>query len=569
MDTVLFLVLRRMRTPLLVLSALYTIAVLGMVMVPGVDDQGNPWRMDFFHAFYFVSFMGTTIGFGELPYEFSEAQRMWATVCIYLTVVAWIYAIGSLLALAQNDALRRAFTERRFARAVRSIREPFHLLCGYGDTGSALIQALEHWYMRSVAVEIRQERVNVLSLENYPIYVPALCGDAGLPGNLLLAGVTHPHCAGVVALTDDNKVNLHVAITAKVLNPSLKVICRADSHDVETNMASFGTEHIIDPFDTFAERLATALHSPCQYLLIDWLAGLSHKSLADPLNPPRGLWVLCGFGRFGRAVYQRLKAHRIPVTVIVSETEQESPPHASVVGRATQADTLEEANVREAVGIVAGTEDDSDNLSIIMTARELNADLFVVLRQNQHFNKAIFDSARADVVMEASRVVAEKIRGLLTMPMVEEFLPLVMQKDNEWACVLISRLAGLVETRVPEVWEVELCDERAYGVCGALRDQGVVRLRDLLCDPGERTEPLAGIPLLLARKTEKRVLPDVATSLEIGDRILFAGSPKCESRMQWNLQNRAALTYVCTGRSFPQTYVWRWINRSIGARREH
>ena len=79
-NKVLFLFLRRMRAPLLALTAAYSISVLGLVLIPGVDDQGEPWRMDFFHAFYFVTYMATTIGFGEIDnpahhnvYELFEA----------------------------------------------------------------------------------------------------------------------------------------------------------------------------------------------------------------------------------------------------------------------------------------------------------------------------------------------------------------------------------------------------------------------------------------------------------------------------------------------------------------
>ena len=67
---IIYLILRRLRTPLIVLVCVYAVSVLGFVLIPGVDDQGNPWKMDFFHAFYFVSYMGSTIGFGELPYPF-------------------------------------------------------------------------------------------------------------------------------------------------------------------------------------------------------------------------------------------------------------------------------------------------------------------------------------------------------------------------------------------------------------------------------------------------------------------------------------------------------------------
>ena len=87
MNYVAYLVLRRLRAPLITLIVIYSLSILGYVLIPGVDPNGEPYRMNFFHAFYFVSFMGSTIGFGELPHEFTSAQRFWTLFCIYATVV--------------------------------------------------------------------------------------------------------------------------------------------------------------------------------------------------------------------------------------------------------------------------------------------------------------------------------------------------------------------------------------------------------------------------------------------------------------------------------------------------
>jgi voltage-gated potassium channel len=125
MDKVLFLFLRRMRAPLLVLITAYSISIAGLVLIPGIDDQGQPWRMDFFHAFYFVSYMATTIGFGEIPHAFSESQRMWTAATIYLSVIAWLYAIGKILALVQDPTFKLAVSQQAFDRSIRRLRAPF------------------------------------------------------------------------------------------------------------------------------------------------------------------------------------------------------------------------------------------------------------------------------------------------------------------------------------------------------------------------------------------------------------------------------------------------------------
>ena len=120
MDNVAFLIFRRMRAPLIVLIAIYAVGVMGLVLIPGQDAEGNLWHMDFFHAFYFFSYTATTIGFGEIPYAFSDAQRLWVTLGIYLSVVAWFYSIGTLIALLQDKTFQNSLAELRFARRIRS-----------------------------------------------------------------------------------------------------------------------------------------------------------------------------------------------------------------------------------------------------------------------------------------------------------------------------------------------------------------------------------------------------------------------------------------------------------------
>ena len=147
-----------MRAPLIVLISAYSISILGLVFIPGVDDAGNPWYFDFFHAFYFVSFMGSTIGFGEIPYEFTAGQRLWVSLCIFFTVIAWIYAIGRILSLMQDPAFTRATTEARFIMAVRNISQPFTIVCGYGEAGNLLVRAMAQRNLQAVVNHVIRSR---------------------------------------------------------------------------------------------------------------------------------------------------------------------------------------------------------------------------------------------------------------------------------------------------------------------------------------------------------------------------------------------------------------------------
>src|SRR4051795_5704008 len=198
-----FLVLRRMRAPLIVLITIFAVSVLGLTLIPGVDGHGRPWRMGFFDAFYVMSYTATTIGFGELPYPFTDGQRMWITICIYLTVIGWAYALGSLLALLQDRSFRSARALQRFRRTVDRLAEPFVLIAGYGRAGEVLGHALDALGRRFVVLDVQPERVDAVELDAFHADVPALAADARDPGRLAIAGLGHPRCEAVVALTDD------------------------------------------------------------------------------------------------------------------------------------------------------------------------------------------------------------------------------------------------------------------------------------------------------------------------------------------------------------------------------
>ncbi len=548
MKSIFFLLMRRLRAPLLLLVTMLSLATLGLVLIPGEDAQGNVWHMDFFHAIYFVSYMATTIGFGEIPFEFTPAQRMWVTFCIYLTVGSWLFAFGRILTLFQEDALKQAFTEARFQKNVNRIRDPFYIICGYGDTGSALVQALNEQHQRAVVLDRTQEAINGLRLASLTTFVPGLACEAGLPENLRKAGLERPNCRGVVALTDDDETNLHIAISTKLLNPRLTVICRAETRETERNMHSFGTDYVIDPFEAFADRLFTALHTPNLSALHDWLSGLN--PLTEPLNPPHGRWLLCGYGRFGKALYKRFRQEGIETVVIEATPDKTGLPEdarSTVEGWGTEAPTLEKAGIRQAAGIVAGTDHDTNNLSMLMTARDLKPDLFMVARQNREANTALFRAINADIVAEGSQTLAHRIRIILNTPLLKEFIRYSRGRDDSWARNLNRELAREIGSAPPRTWEVEVCEETAPVLVEAMHRNTTITVDTLLTHPFDDTRPMVCRALFLEREHEHIPLPRGHEQLKVGDRVLFCGPEISEERMRSLLFDRLSLDYVTRG----------------------
>lgn len=565
MDSILFLILRRLRRPLILIIVTFATAIIGLTLMPGLDDQGNPWKMSIFNAFYVITYTATTIGYGETPYAFSNAQRLWVTFSIYLTVIPWFYALGKIIALLQDKGLRQALSTVRFTNKVRCLQEPFYILCSYGQSSCLLVRALDEKGMRAVVIEPQQERLNELELIDTKNAIPYLCADAILPENLERAGIQHPLCKGVIALTDDDNVNLAVAIAVKLMNPDLLVIARAERDDIAANMASFGTDHIINPYILFGDQLAMRVHALGTYLLHEWLTGVPGDTLPPPKNPPKGRWVVCGYGRFGKSVVENLAREQITTTIIEAMPEI-TGCDACIIGSGTEAKTLLEADITNAVGIVAGTDNDINNLSIVMTAFELNPNLFVVIRKNRRHNGRLFKQFNADITMQPTEIIAHECLALMITPLLAQFLSLARNQTNLWANKLISQLVSTMGEEVPETWAVTINNEHSPAVIELMNAGLKISLSHLMQHPANRENKLALMPILLLRNNTPNLLPDPNTQLKAGDRVLFCGTVNAKSILPLIINNAKVLTYIIDGLEVPDSLIWRWFQNKFNKR---
>lgn len=550
------LVFRRMRLPLAALITVYAVSVLGMTLIPGIDDHGQPWKMSFFHAFYFVSFMGSTIGFGEIPYAFNDAQRLWVTVTIYASVISWLYAIGTMLALVQSQNFRRARGEQSFTRKIKRLREPFYIVCGFGDTGQSLVRSLHQNAQRAVVIDNESARIDLIDAQDWDYTLPALVGNADESNNLAKAGIHQSNCKGVIAMTQNDNTNLQVALSAKILEPNIKVICRAQTLDAERNMASFGTDLVVNPYETFAEALVLAMEKPSMYLLERWITAPAGTILIEPVFPPKGHWILCGFGRFGKAMYQRLLKHGNPVTVVEAKPGWTNPPKNTIVGRGTEAETLEQAKVKNAVGIIAGTNKDVDNLSILLTAEEINPKLFSILRQELAVNHYVSRAIKPALLMDHSEIITSRILENLITPLTGHFLRQARLQTEQWASILVSRVIALLEDEVPLTWVLSIRKDKTPAVWDQLRNNHDVLLGDLMRSTRDHLINLPCIPLLLQRRRKLHLLPDEAMPLKFGDRILFCGRERARNRMNLICSTQEKLHFSQTGETRSDGWLW-------------
>jgi voltage-gated potassium channel len=559
-SSTIFLIMRRMRAPLIILIVIFSVSVVGLTLIPGIDPDGQPARINLFEAFYFISYTATTIGFGELPWPFTPAQRLWVTFSIYLSVVGWAYAIGSLLTLVQDRSFRHALALRRFTRKVTRLREPFLLMVGYGRAGELLAKAFDALGQQLVVIDESSDRVDALDLGSYHADIPGLVADAANPQHLSAAGLEHPSCAGVLALTNDDEANLAVTMTAALVRPDLPVVSRTISATIAERMRAFGTPAVVNPFDRFGEHLQLAMNAPAAYQLLTWLEAGPGAQLPERGRPPtHGRWVICGYGRFGREITADLRAADLAVTII-EPAELGAFEGGVIIGDASDPEVLAQADLPSAVGLVAGTDNDTTNLSMLAAARRMNPQLFLVARQNQPTSAALFQAMQLDALLVPTEVVAHEVYAQVSTPMLWRFIQDMPAQGDQWAADLIQRLRENCGRELPALWKVKLDRDQAPAL-GARLTEGRVVLGDLLRSPEDRERRLRVVPLLLLRDGEAVLTPDGEKVLAPDDELLFAGHGSERRELESTLVVDSTAAYVLFDQHIPSSWVWRKLSR--------
>jgi Trk K+ transport system NAD-binding subunit len=345
-------------------------------------------------------------------------------------------------------------------------------------------------------------------------------------------------------------------MAAALLRPELPVIARVTSRNLAERMQAFGSPSLVNPFDRFGDHLRLALRAPASYQLLTWLESGPGGALTGRGSPPRdGRWIVCGYGRLGRELTADLRAEGLEVTVIEARpTDIEDP--ALLVGDGSDPWVLAQADLDRAVGLVAGTDNDTTNLSLVAAARRSKPSLFIAARQNRAASAPLFAAMDLDALLVPSELIAHEVYAQLSTPLLWRFLREMPAKGDAWAAELIDRLKGLCGTHLQSLWKVRLTPQEAPTLGGWLVS-GSARLGDLLRNPENRDEPLHAVTLVVLRGREAFLAPGPDFVLAAGDELLFAGWAAAHRALGTILFVDSVREYVVTGRRVPSSWIWR------------
>ncbi|RUM65864.1 MAG: portal protein, partial [Sulfurospirillum sp.] len=435
-----WIVIRRLRIPFIIIIVTFAVSILGMMLIPGQDDQGNIYHLNFFDAFYFVSYMASTIGFGESPYAFTYPQKIWVSMSIYLTVIGWFYGIGTIVALIQDKVLAEEIARSKFVSDVKEMNEPFILIFGYNNVTKKLIKRLSQIPRRMVVIDKDETKIDALKLEGYHPHIPAFHGDLLDVSVVEMAGIRSPMCKSVVIVFEKEYKNTKIAMMCKYLNPDAKIIVRSNTLQNNDYLYTIGIDHIENPFKVISNRLYLAMTAPHLWMLEMWVHGHPLQiGLHEKI--PRGKFVVFGYGRMGKALEMGLiKAKVEYVFIDAGDIFKQVHKVEKIFSEEHLENKLIDAGVDEAAVIVAGTRDDMVNLAVVMLARKHNPDIYTIARENSLSDLKVFKAANIDRNYILEEIIANKTYNYIAKPLANAFIQQLSKHDDQWGRAIVNRI---------------------------------------------------------------------------------------------------------------------------------
>ncbi|MEM9407489.1 MAG: potassium channel protein [Acidobacteriota bacterium] len=154
---------------------------------------------------------------------------------------------------------------------------------------------------------------------------------------------------------------------------------------------------------------------------------LGERSMKRQIEHLEDHVILVGMGRFGRQVIREL-ADRVQLVVVENDSEKEAELERHgvhyVLGSALEEHVLLEAGIERARAIIVGTEDDSDNVFIVLNARDLNPEIRVHSRAESEIGARRLESSGADQVVLPHLLGGQRVANALMRPSVVDFIEL-------------------------------------------------------------------------------------------------------------------------------------------------
>lgn len=236
---------RNLRNVVLLLLGIHVVGTAGFYLIEG-------WRL--LDALYMTVITISTVGFMEV-HPLSDQGRVFSILLIVVGVGGMMYGLTVLFQILIEGQLHDLMGKYKMKRGIRTMKHHY-VVCGYGRVGQHATDALRHRGELVVVIEQQSELLDLLKREGIP-FVP---GNATDDSVVEAAGIEHAQ-AIVLALSHEAD-NVFVALTARQMNPRIRMVARCDEESAYRKLKVAGVDAIIRPHRIGGEAMALAAVEP-------------------------------------------------------------------------------------------------------------------------------------------------------------------------------------------------------------------------------------------------------------------------------------------------------------------
>ena len=234
-------------------------------------EKDNQWRL--LDAIYMTVITLTTVGYSNMG--MSDAGRVFTMFLLIGGFGVFTYSVTIATAFLIEGQLQSFFRQQKMIRTVDKLSNHY-IICGLGDTGVHVLDEMLKAEVDFVGIEFEEERLIHLSDTRTFLY---LQGDATDDELLLRAGIERAQ--GLVTCLSRDQDNLFVVISARKLNPHLRIASKAVEDNSPGKLITAGADEVVLPDHIGGLRLATGLLQP---QLVGFLENMTQNRLDAQFN---------------------------------------------------------------------------------------------------------------------------------------------------------------------------------------------------------------------------------------------------------------------------------------------
>ena len=230
------------------------LVALLIVILIGTLGYGLIERWSILDSLYMSVITIATVGYKEV-YPLSFTGKVFTIFYIIFGVGTTLYAVGAGAQLMLEGQIRNILGRRKMSKKIQEMKDHY-IICGYGKVGQQIYDEFSSRQVLCTVVERNPETVEKAIRDG----VLVVQGDSTEDSVLEEAGIKR--AKGLISAVASESDNVYISLSARVLNPKIFIVARAETAEAEKKLLRAGANRAISPHTLGGTRMAMAALRP-------------------------------------------------------------------------------------------------------------------------------------------------------------------------------------------------------------------------------------------------------------------------------------------------------------------